>query len=260
MTVIRSADARRIVGDALVLDLGDLVRQGDTIRRRAEEEAARIIEQGRQERQRLIEGARAEGLAQGMSEGKAAGMKQGAAQGSEAALVETRDAIGKLNTQWSAALETFVTDRERMFRDAKDEIIRLALVLAEKVTHRVVEADPAVVARQMQEVLSTLARRTRLVVQIHPVDELLLRQAMPGLLDRFPNAEHLELSLNDAIPRGSVIARTATGGSIDASLDTQLNRIVQELLPSRVVAGSATKAGDVSDAQVPDAADEGKSA
>ena len=239
MALIRSGDASRVLGEAMVLDLGDLVRQGDQMRRRAEEEARRIIEDGERERQRLISGAREEGHALGYAAGLAEGRAVGRSEGRATALAESAQGLEALTTHWNAALQVFVSERERMFREAKDEVVRIALLLAEKVTRRAITANPGVVVSELEAVLAMLARSTRLKVQVHPEDEPLAREALPGVMSKFPMVEHLELVTSGSISRGSVIARTATGGVIDASIETQMSRIAEAMLPAEKAGGEA---------------------
>jgi flagellar biosynthesis/type III secretory pathway protein FliH len=65
---------------------------------------------------------------------------------------------------------------------------------------------------------------------------------MPALLARFQSVRHVELAVDPAVGRGSCLARTRAqaagggaspgGGEIDASIDDQLRRIAELLLPA----------------------------
>ncbi|GIW73664.1 MAG: hypothetical protein KatS3mg103_0186 [Phycisphaerales bacterium] len=73
MPMIPRADAQELARQAVVLDLGDLARQGQAILQRAHERAQAIIEEAKAERQRLIEGAHQLGYQQGLEQGLAEG-------------------------------------------------------------------------------------------------------------------------------------------------------------------------------------------
>lgn len=257
MAVIRHADAGRLLEEALVLDLGDLVRQADVLKRRAADEAAAIVDEGRRERERLIATARREGFAKGEAEGRAQGLEAGRVQGAAEAIAERRARLDEIDAGWSGALGEFAATRERVLREARTDVLTLALLIAEKVTRRIVERDRTVAVTQLESVLGLLARRTRLVVAVHPDDEPVLRGALPGVMARFPMAEHVELAPDGAAPRGTLVARMAVesggsgwggggggGGEIDASIQTQLDRIAAELVPPPAIVGETGPASD----------------
>src|SRR6185436_20924680 len=110
-----------IAHDAIVLDLGDLSRQAEGVRSPAKADAEAILKQAAAERQRLISGAREEGLARGIEEGRKQGLDEGRKLGEAAALTERREALQKLEQAWSAALDEFLAARERMLLDARQD-------------------------------------------------------------------------------------------------------------------------------------------
>jgi flagellar assembly protein FliH len=232
MAVLRQAEAQRIAQDAIVLDLGDLRRQAEHIKNKAGFDASTIVEQARAERERLLTGAAEEGRAVGFAQGLKEGREAGRAEGAAAALAERRAELQKVEQAWIAALAEFESQRERMLREARQDVLRMAVSLAERITHRRVATDPSVVAGQLEAVLSLLSRPTQLTVTIHPDDLQVATDALPGLLARLPAATHAELRTDATLSRGSCIARTASGGVIDASIATQLERMADALLPA----------------------------
>jgi flagellar assembly protein FliH len=231
MAVIRQSQAQRIAHDAIVLDLGDLTREADGVRARAKADAEAILSAAAAERQRLVAGARDEGFARGLEEGRKQGTEEGRKAGLEAALAERREALAKLETSWSAALEEFTRQREQMLLEARQDVLTLAVMMGERVTKRTVQVDPSVIAAQLESLLALLARRTRLTIAVGPTDEALAREAMPRLMSRFPAAEHVEITVDQALTPGSCVARTSAGGTIDATIPTQLDRLIAALMP-----------------------------
>ncbi len=231
MPIIRRADAELIARDAVVLNLHDLERQGADLTRQARAQAEAIVSEAKAERERLLRDAHEEGFKEGreagLAEGKAAGLEEGRAQ----AMQELAPALRALSERWGEALDTFLAQRDQMLVEARTDIVRLAALIAERVTKRVTELDPGVVEAQMREALALLSSRTTPRVTVHPEDEPLARQALPELLARFENAEHVELHADPQLERGSCVLRTPTGGEIDATISAQLDRIVADLLP-----------------------------
>lgn len=240
MGMIRQAASGPSLKDAIVLNLGDLSREAQALAERARAEAERIVAEARRERQRLIESAASEGYAQGHAEGLARGREEGLAAGRAEAMAEYRAQLGAIEAGWGEALSAFVAERTRLLADARADVVRLAILLAEKVTKRRLDLDPRLVVDQVEAVLRMVARPTRLVLRLHPLDLPLVREAMPGLMSRLPMAEHVELVTDSGLERGSCVATTAGGGLIEAAIDTQLERMAAELLPER--GGAAGKA------------------
>jgi flagellar biosynthesis/type III secretory pathway protein FliH len=247
MALIRQSLANTVARDAVVLDLGDLVRQGEALKAKARAEADRIVAEAKAERARLVAGAAEEGRKEGLARGLEEGRRQGEASGRAEALAAAAEALKKLDARWSAALAEFEGARETMLLGARQDVLRLALAAAEMVTKRAIALRPEAAADQLAAVLGLIMRPTRLTVSVHPDDAALVREALPGLTERFAAAAHAEVAADAGLERGSCVARTGTGGVIDASVRTQLERIVEALLPGvRAVDEAGGEAGAAS--------------
>lgn len=231
MAMIKNALASELARDAVVLDLGDLKRQAEDLRRRAENEAERIIAEAQEQRRRLLEGAAEEGRAEGREQGIAEGRAEGAEEGRAAALKEHSARIDNVLTSWAAALTEFERSREDILLEARADVLRLALKVAEKVTKRAVACDPSVIESQLKAALSQLLAPTRLLVSVHPDDYEAAEDILPDMVDRLASGAHTTLRSDESITRGGCIVRTDRG-EIDATIETQLGRIVERLLPS----------------------------
>lgn len=231
MAVLRQGDAVRVADRAIVLDLGDLKRQGEAMRAHTQSQIGAMLAEAKAERERLITGASNEGRAQGLREGKELGLRQGADEGRKAALQEHRAALDAIEAAWKDALDRFIRERERLLSDARQDVVRLATLIASRVTKRCIELDPSVIEAQLAAVLAQLSRPTRLMMSIHPEDEPIARAALPGLLAALGNTEHVDLRTDDSVARGSCVATTPGGGVIDAGIEPQLDRMVEALLP-----------------------------
>lgn len=235
--------SRSRIGDAIksaiVLDLGDLMRQGERIKAAARAEADRLIAEGREERRRLIEGAAEEGRREGWARGIEEGRAAGAAEGRDAALAETRERLAALESAWTAALADFQSRREELLTAARADIVRLAATVAQIVTRRAVALDGSAAEAQLSAILSLLAAPTKLAIRVHPGDAAAFRAALPALAARFDSAGHAQLIEDASLAQGSCVATTPGGGEIDASIEAQLERIAEALLPGTPPRGPA---------------------
>lgn len=248
MALIKHANTGDLARSAVVLDLGDLQRQADALLTHARVRAQQVLDEARAERARLVDGAaeagRAQGLAQGLAEGRERGFEQGRAE----ALAAQREAIERLATTWEGALGAFEAQREAMLSQARRDVVRLAVLIAEKVTRRAVQLDEQAALAQIEAVLAMVLRPSRLRLAVCPDDRALVEAALPRVVQRFHNAQHVELVEDAGLERGSCVLRTTdTGAEIDASISTQIERIVTALLPP-----PAEKSGPSTDHVPPD--------
>jgi flagellar assembly protein FliH len=245
MALIRNAQAREIARDAMVLDLSDVSRQGEAIIQSAKQRAEQIVAEAVRERTRLLAGASEEGRKAGFEKGYADGHAKGTSAGREAAVTERRESLAKLESAWNEALTSFASQRDAMTMQAERDILKLACMMASKVTRRAVELDASVVERQVAAVLSQIVRPTDMVLRVHPEDREVAQGAVGALLAKMSSVRHVELMDDASLSRGSCVAtcrgagqgtgegRDASppGGELDASINAQIDRIVSILLP-----------------------------
>jgi flagellar biosynthesis/type III secretory pathway protein FliH len=248
MALIKHANLKDLARDAVVLDLGDLARQGQALVAQARAKADQILAEAQAERARLIAGATEEGRAAGYAAGLERGLGEGRATGQAEALAERRERLTGLEEQWKVAVDSFLNERQNMLAEARRDLLRLACEIAGRVTHRQIELDPGVAVSQLEGVLHLVMRPTRLLVRVHPLDRQLVQDALPTLMQRFVSVGHVELAEDAALERGSCVARIAEGaggapgGEINAEIGVQLDRIVDALLPGARVARTPARA------------------
>ncbi len=232
MAVIKSADSHLLARSAIVLDLGDIRRQAEDMERHARDKVKSTISEAQRERERILNGAAEEGAAKGYSEGLARGTEEGRAQGREEALAESRPRLDALAGAWESALAKFETERERMLQLARSETMAFAAGVAERVTRRMIEQNPEVVKDVLGAALALTIRPTRLIIEAHPDDLAMVEEAAPGLVARLAASAHSETLARGDLTRGSIVVRTMEG-MIDASIETQIERILDATLPDR---------------------------
>ncbi len=244
MPVVKMQQARPMVKDAIVLDLGDLHQQAEALKRDAEAKAAAIVAAAEEAANRLAQRAHDQASEQGFAEGHRKGLEQGKAEGHEAAFAQQKPQLEQLQAAWASAMHEFTAQREQMERDAKDAILDLALLMAEKLVHRVVEVDRTVVVDQLAAVLGYVLRPLNVTVHIHPEDEQLVKEALPQLLAEFHNVQRLDVVPDASVDHGGCVVSYGQG-RIDATVGTQLDRAIESILPG----GRRTVPGDAAAAQ-----------
>jgi flagellar assembly protein FliH len=243
MALIKNSNASFLARDAIVLDLGDLRQQADEIIRLAHAQAARITAEAKAERARILEGASRDGHAAGFAAGAEEGRKQGREEAMTAALAENSVQLQQVDSGWLACLGEFARRREDLLQEATRDVVRLATVIAERVIKRAIVLDPALVVDQLTAALAVVVRPTQVVLSINASDRPLVEKALPGLMAAMPAVKHAEIVEDATVARGGCVLKTRAdaeggedgawgGGTIDARLSVQIDRIVEALLPA----------------------------
>src|SRR5690606_18935682 len=120
--------------------------------------------------------------------------------------------------------------RRDLEREAKQMVIEFALKVAEKLVHRVIEVDPSVVTDQVAGALAHVLRPLEVIVRLNPEDQPILQEALPDLMDEFQRLEHVKLVEDAEVTRGGCVV-TYGEGEIDATIETQIRRVIDLILP-----------------------------
>ncbi|MFO0860186.1 MAG: FliH/SctL family protein [Phycisphaerales bacterium] len=231
MALIRQSDKSTPLADAIVYRLGDLVREGTALREQTTRQVETMVAEARAERERLISGAREEGLALGREEGYKAGFAKGIEEGRAQSLAQFSEQLTSLLAGWTRSLENFEKDRDSLLLEARTEVLRLAVEIGRAVVKREIALHPGAVVDQADAALKMVVRPSRIRLAVHPDDRPIIEAALPGLLARCFNATHIECGDDSSLDRGSCIVRTA-GGEIDAGVRVQLERIAEAIVPA----------------------------
>ena len=230
MAVIKHQNAAPLIRDAIVLDLGDVVRQAQRIREAAEAKARDIVESAQRSAesmsQRVHTDSAEKGHQQGFDQGLSQGREQGLQEGHKQAMETASGQLEAITQAWTQALGQWDAQRQDMEREARAAVLDFAIQLAKKVVHRLIEVDPAVAVDQVQAVLSHVMRPMDVCIQICGDDRPVLEEAMPKLLAEFSQVKHVALVDDPDVGRGGCVLGYGQG-RIDATIQTQIQRLVE---------------------------------
>ncbi len=229
MALIKNRDAGGLVMRGFE-DLGQLRSQADQIIASARVEADRVLEAARAEAKTLIGEATPRGFAEGQERGLAEGRAEGEQLGREGIIRQYTTQLEAMSASWAAALAELESGREEMLHCAREDIVRLALTIGERIVRRVIELDPAVVKDQVADVLALVNRPSGITLSINPDDRKLVESVLPTLCEKLGRSDHVDLRDDPEVERGGCIL-TAGKGRIDATVSTQIDRITAALLP-----------------------------
>ena len=213
----------------------DVEDQAKKLLARATHQANALLEEAEREADAIktksvadaAERGRAEGLKQGTEHGRAAGF----AEGEKKALAEHGPALAALAQTLGQMIEQIDESRDRLQSDATAEVVALAVAIARRVVRRLGETDPSVAADAAADAVRLAVDKSDLRLAVHPSQRAALQAYLPKLKLEWPAMKHVEVLDDESISPGGCRLHTAAGGSVDADLDAQIDRIAADLLP-----------------------------
>lgn len=131
-----------------------------------------------------------------------------------------------------ASSETIHALRDKIFRESEDEIINLIMLVARKVIISEVTQNRSILAGVVQNAIADLSARQEITVRINPDDYLLVTSGRDELLLKELLNEHLSIKPDPSVAAGFCLVDTEMG-TIDASLNGQLDQIYRSLIEQR---------------------------
>lgn len=155
------------------------------------------------------------------AKGRAEGLQEGKTQ-SEKKFRHILDTMKNL-------IEELKKKREAFLKDGEKDMVKLSLALAAKIVRREVQADPAVVAGILRDLLKDVAVQDGVKVTLNPVDYLFLRENEGILPKEIKVIKNLRFEADPKMERGDVVVDT--GFSLtDARVGEQISAIGEAFL------------------------------
>jgi len=230
MAVLKQSRSRAMLRDAIVLDLGDVTRQAEKIRQAAHEAAERTLTEAKQQADAIRDDARNAAVEAGHKEGYEAGLTEGREAGRAEALEQMKQQLEGLQRGWMQAATQWDAQQQAMYHECQQVMLDMALLMAQKLLHRVIDVDRNVVVGQVAAALRHVTRPFDVKVAIHPEDRPVLEESLPQLLQAFDHLKHVELVDDKGVGRGGCVVRYGQG-MIDASIEKQLDRVIELIAP-----------------------------
>ncbi|TAM74119.1 hypothetical protein EPN44_11955 [bacterium] len=199
---------------ALAAELDVAREQAFSLVHEAHDRAAAIVTDARAHSEAMIDEA-AQAVASLREGARSGGYDEGLAQGHHTAEEEMAGALSALRSIVEAARD----GRRSVIASAEAEIVRLAMLVAQRVVHREIESDPRVVLDVARAAIARLSDKETMVVRVNPGDLETVRTAREEL---FPgDARQIRFVGDLRVDRGGVVIDTEAG-SVDAKIEHQL--------------------------------------
>jgi flagellar assembly protein FliH len=155
------------------------------------------------------------------------GLDAGRAEGEQRARAELEPVLARMN----AAVAELAAMRSEMRWRAERDVVQLALLIAKRVLHRELNVDESAIAALARVAFEKLARAESYRVAVHPRFANAVAAAVPPGI-----AVKVHIAADPALEPGTLIIDSPEG-SVDASIDTQLEEIGRGLA-DRLAGGS----------------------
>jgi flagellar assembly protein FliH len=208
----------------------DVENQARGILAAARRKAEQLLAEAQIEADQLKKESHARGMAEGRQEGIAAGLEAGKAGGRKEALAGQTDALRHTLLALTSGVAALEAKRGALEAAALTDVVKLSMAIARRVTKRQALIEPQVLAANIAEMMSFVSHASDIRIAVHPRQNETLKSILPELQMRWPNLKHVEIVEDATIAQGGCRVY-AQRGLVDADLDSQLNRIMDDLLP-----------------------------
>lgn len=188
--------------------------------KRAEREAARIIERARKRASEIEGEAYERGFAQGEKDGAEMGGKK----------------FDKILSRFEELVFTLDTHHERYAREHEKAILELIGKMAEKVILSQVALDTENVRRVVADTVARAADWVRVTVHVNPKDLETVEILRPDFLQRFSGLKSLNFKKDETVSRGGCVV-TGAFGELDARLENRLENVRMALIQAHAEKG-----------------------
>lgn len=144
------------------------------------------------------------------------GLKEGEAAGREQAAVQVRPMLERL----ARTIDEIAGAKPRLRHEAEEDVVKLALAIARRVLYRELTADPAALLGLVRAALDKLDSRGIQRLRVNPQDAPILEQHFRNMGLPYK----IDVLADPSLERGAAVFETSQG-SLDASVETQLNEI-----------------------------------
>jgi flagellar assembly protein FliH len=208
-----TADSQQPGAEEIEMQAEDLLKSAQE---EAGEECRKLLEQAAKEASSIRENSRIEGYAEGLkkAEEESSGLLEDARMTLEEAHRERRDIIA----------------------GAEQEIIQIALNLAEKVLNHKVEMDSGCILAVMARSLEALPAGQSIILRVNPLDEKICRESRQRLQGLLKKDVTLEIIPDEEIPLGSCRVQSEEA-EVELLLHKELAILGKKLISLAVSAG-----------------------
>lgn len=200
-----------------VIDHAALKSEAEAYKAQLKQEAQREIEAYKQSQFEAIDAEKSNMLTQGYHDGFDHGESESSAK------------LAQGLKDYLQAINQVADERNQIFKDAKEQILKLAVAASEQMVHNELSLNPAVCLDIITEALNRITEKDKVIIRVGSEDVDFVNEHREDLLKKLPDIRSLSVQEDHRIEDGGCIIETSLG-YIDATIKTKLSLIEKALL------------------------------
>ncbi|HUE17878.1 MAG TPA: FliH/SctL family protein [Planctomycetaceae bacterium] len=228
-TRLLKANDLRGLGSKVAFNFDDLVERSDAYVESVRKQVREMLQQAETDVATIRREAQERGVEQGRQEGLRQAAEQIEKRATELAEKTSRENLATTLPAMRAAAETLVVERERWLTEWETTAVRLAAAIAERLLKRRLDLNPDLAREMIRGALQLAVGAPQIKLRLHADDAAILGGHASEVVRTLAACGDAEIVPESGLTRGSCVIETHHG-TIDARLETMLERIVSELL------------------------------
>ncbi len=227
--LLKAAEFEESTAQKKAFNLNDIEAEAEAIIARARRKYQEILDQAQAELVQLRQHAQEKGSREGYDQGNAQGHEEGLKQAFEQARQEFTQRSDFLLGAMQRHDEQFDKMKSALLFQAEQDIVTLAIEIARKVIKKVGLIHSEVAEANVKAAMELASKTSDLMIRVNPQDMDHLKKMVAGVGDIIGKSRHISYVADESIEPGGCVLLSAQG-EVDGQLETQINRIADELL------------------------------
>ena len=228
-TRLLKANDLRGLGSKVAFNFEDIVQRSDAYVESVRKQVGELLQKAESDVETIRREAGSRGLEQGRQEGLRQAEEMIQKRAAEIAEKTSRDNLATTLPAMKQAVELLGVERDRWLTEWEGTAVRLAAAIAERLIKRQLDLNPEIVREMVRSALELVAGSPQIKLKVNAEDAALLGGHASEVVGALASCGNAEIVPDGTLSRGSCVIETRHG-TIDARLDTLLERIVSELL------------------------------
>lgn len=154
--------------------------------------------------------------------------EKGFEQGERAGFEVGNKKAGAVAEGFASVLHKMRQMRQEIIQQSEENLVALAIQLAEKIVCREIATQKGIVVDVAREALTAISGTDRIEIVLHPEDYAFLEASTNDLMERVEGLAGIDLKQDATVGRGGCIIHTALG-RLDARIEKKMARLFQGL-------------------------------
>ncbi|MCA9042505.1 MAG: hypothetical protein KDA65_19275 [Planctomycetaceae bacterium] len=226
---VLKAGSIRNMGSKVAFNYQDLEKQGEEYLANIRKQADEILKEAQQQADAITSKSHAEGLEKGLAEGRQNAEQEIDQKANQLSEMTVQQRITTVLPALEKVAQALHQEKDNWLYSWEKIAIQLAARIASKVVHRTVELDPEISLELLRSTLELVAGAPEVTVRLNPDDYETLGSERDAVVKSLSSCGKVHVVVDEQLARGDSRIETQHG-SVDASLETQIDRIANELL------------------------------